>query len=117
MRTLPLSLETRVGRRIVLLFVVSALVPVGALAALGYAQVRRQLVADAEGQLSQAAKAVGMGVLDQLRGARTALADARTIVSRSGLGALAGSSDTTAIHAIFGSVAVVGAHGREVAWG
>ena len=71
-RALPLTIQTRFGRRILALFVLSALVPILVLAALGYAQVRDQLTSQTETLLRQAAKSVGMGVLDQLRGASRA---------------------------------------------
>ena len=60
---LPRTLQTRVGRRIVLLFVVSALVPVLALAAIGYRQVRRQLLTQAHAQLARAARDVGQSTV------------------------------------------------------
>jgi len=67
---MPLTLQTRLGRRIGGLFIISALLPVVALAVLGYRQVRDQLTADADAQLRQSAKSVGMEVIDRLRRAR-----------------------------------------------
>ena len=67
---LPLTLQTRVGRRVALLFVLSALLPIVVLAVVGYAQVRDQLEAQAKEQLIQTAKNVGMGFLDRLTDAQ-----------------------------------------------
>ena len=72
-RALPLSIQTHVGRRLLSLFVLSALVPIAVLAVIGYVQVRSQLTTQAESLLRQAAKSVGMGLLDQLRTAHAVL--------------------------------------------
>ena len=72
-RTLPLTIQTHVGRRLLSLFILSALVPIAVLAVIGYVQVRSQLTTQAESLLRQAAKSVGMGLLDQLRTAHAVL--------------------------------------------
>ena len=65
--SLTLTLQSRVGRRIATLFVVSAVLPILALGLLGYIQVRDQLLDQARSQLALSAKSVGMNVIDQLR--------------------------------------------------
>ena len=67
MTRLPWTLQSRVGRRIVTLFVLSALVPILVLTVLGYFQVRNQLLDQARAQLGLSAKSVGMNLIDQLR--------------------------------------------------
>ena len=64
---LTLTLQSRVGRRIAMMFVLSALLPILALGLLGYFQVRSQLITQAQAQLALAAKSVGMNVIDELR--------------------------------------------------
>src|SRR5512144_2832697 len=107
-RALPLTIQTRVGRRLLLLFVLSALLPIGTLAAIGYFQVRAQLTSQTESLLRQSAKSVGMGLLDQLRGARATLNEAP----------FPDSATLTRAHAMFTSMAIVprGALPR-VLWG
>ncbi len=116
--TLALTLQTKVGRRIVLLFVLSALLPVAALAALGYAQVRRQLVARSEEQLAEAAKGVGMGVLDHLRAAQATLEEAELALrtfGRDALGPEAGLGRRA--RSVFTSLAVERDGTIETLWG
>ena len=62
----PLGLQTRVGRRMATLFVLSALVPIVVLAVLGYRQVRDQLLSDSRLRTAQHAKSLGMNLLDQV---------------------------------------------------
>jgi putative nucleotidyltransferase with HDIG domain len=117
-RTLALTLQSRLGRRIVLLFVISALLPVLALAAVGYAQVRRQLVTRAQQDLAQAAKSVGMGILDNLRAARSALEETALALRTLGRGSLVPESALgTRARDVFASFAVVREGGVEVLWG
>lgn len=59
-------LRTRVARRIFLLFVVCALLPVGAFAALAYRQVTTQLERDARDELHAEAKALGMSTYERI---------------------------------------------------
>ena len=116
--TLALTLQTKVGRRIVLLFVISALLPVLALAAVGYFQVRRQLVMRSQEQLADAAKGVGMGVLDHLRSARGTLDEAELALRTLGRGALAPATGLgVRAREVFSSLAVVREGTVEVLWG
>jgi HD-GYP domain-containing protein (c-di-GMP phosphodiesterase class II) len=62
----PLTLQTRLGRRIALLFVISSLVPVGTMAVLAYLQMAPRAVADATEQLRRMQGSVGMGIVAQL---------------------------------------------------
>lgn len=59
--------RSRVGRRILALFFLSALVPVAGVGLWGYLQVGQQLEGQAEGQLRQAAKNTGMTALQRLQ--------------------------------------------------
>ena len=59
-------LQTRVGRRIFLLFFLCALIPIGALAALSYYHVARQLRDQGQQRIQQAIKSVGMGIMERL---------------------------------------------------
>ncbi|HLA89503.1 MAG TPA: HD domain-containing phosphohydrolase [Gemmatimonadaceae bacterium] len=114
---LPLTLQTRVGRRIALLFVVSALVPIAVLFVIGYVQVRGELVAQARAQLGQAAKNIGMGLVDQLNSADIVISDAALELRGGGAGPREGSAAGRALRATFASLAVVNRAGRRVLWG
>lgn len=117
-QALALTLSTKVGRRIVLLFVISALLPVIALAVLGYTQVRRQLIARSQEQLAEAAKGVGMGVLDRLQAARTTLTEVELALRTQGPRALRPSEGLGArARSVFASLAVERAGATEVLWG
>ena len=70
------SLRTRVARRIVLLFVLCALLPVLALAALSTMRVTEQLFDQSRARLSQTSKSVGAGVLERLSILEAALVQA-----------------------------------------
>ena len=59
-------LQTRVARRIFLLFFLCALMPIGALATLSYYHVARQLRDQGQQRLQQATKSVGMGMVERL---------------------------------------------------
>lgn len=59
-------LRSRVARRIVLLFVLSALVPVSALAVLAFAHVRNVLVDQGHSQLAQLSESYGTTVYERL---------------------------------------------------
>jgi len=112
MRTLPLTLQTRVGRRIATLFVISALLPILMLAVLGYFRVRGQLLTQTRQQLGQAAKSVGMGLLDQLHTARAAAED----VATGGLGAAQGPGSER-LRESFGTLSLVGRAATTTLWG
>ncbi len=73
--TLPVTLQTRLGRRIALLFVVSAVLPLAVMTIQGYTQVQAQLMDDSKTQLSHAAKNLGMTVIGQLSAAEVILKD------------------------------------------
>jgi len=112
------TLQTKVGRRIVLLFVVSALLPVLALAVVGYVQVRRQLIAQAHAQLARAARDVGMGVVEQLRVDRVLVHEAIAAFRAGGETALAPETGIGARgRSAFATFAVAGARGTVVLWG
>jgi len=59
-------LRTRIARRIFLLFVACALLPVGAFAALAYRQVTAQLEREARDELHAEAKAHGMSIYERI---------------------------------------------------
>jgi hypothetical protein len=66
MAALPLSLRSRVGRRIVGSFILSALVPVGALAIISLFAVVGQLKEQSRERLAQLARNGGQSILQQL---------------------------------------------------
>jgi len=78
----PPLLRSRVARRILTAFVVSALVPLGGMAAISLAGVREQLRENAFRQLRQDAKSWALGILERLQWVevrfRLAAAAART---------------------------------------
>jgi putative nucleotidyltransferase with HDIG domain len=59
-------LKSKLGKRIVLLFLVCALVPISALGAISYIQVKSQLNAQTERWLHQETKSRGMAILDRI---------------------------------------------------
>lgn len=59
-------LRSKVARRIFVLFICCALVPIGALAALSFNQVSKQLNELSQKRLNHASKAVGMAILERL---------------------------------------------------
>jgi putative nucleotidyltransferase with HDIG domain len=59
-------LRSKVARRIFLLFVLCALLPIGALAILSFSQVTKQLDQDSRVRLRQATKATGMAIFERL---------------------------------------------------
>ncbi|MDA1080971.1 MAG: HD domain-containing protein [Gemmatimonadetes bacterium] len=114
---IPLTLQTKVGRRIALLFVVSALLPVAVLAVEGYRQVRGQLVAQAMAQLAQAAKRVGMELVEQLSGADVTL---RGVVGELDRGRWRQQDDVMSdplIRRVFSSLAIVDPSSPRILWG
>lgn len=114
---LPLTLQTRLGRRIALLFVVSALIPVGVLAVEGYLQVRRQLVGQATGQLNVAAKNVGMGLVERLSVAGTLLLDILTDVETNDVPWSEEFARRPQARQMFSAFAVVEPAGVRTIWG
>ncbi len=64
---ISLFLKSKVGRRIVLLFVVCALIPVTILGAISFRQVIGHLRAETERRLYQDCKAFGMSTIERLR--------------------------------------------------
>jgi len=103
-------LRTRVARRIFLLFVTCALLPVGAFAALAYRQVTAQLKRDARDELRAEAKVLGMSTVERillldgaLRLAGTALGGSSEASVKDILGVLPGSMRTH-----FRSIALIG---------
>ncbi|HEX6435292.1 MAG TPA: HAMP domain-containing protein, partial [Gemmatimonadales bacterium] len=59
-------LRSRFGRRLLILFVVCALVPMAALAILSYRHVKQQLYRQSESRLQQANRALGQAVFERL---------------------------------------------------
>jgi diguanylate cyclase (GGDEF)-like protein len=67
MVTFPATpLRTRFGRRLLVLFVGCALVPMAVLAALSYRHVKRQLYRQSEARLQQANRALGQAIFERL---------------------------------------------------
>ncbi len=60
------ALRSRVGRRVFVVFLAGALVPVAAFAFFGYEQVRSQLESDAYLAVGREAKTAGMSILERL---------------------------------------------------
>jgi len=111
----PLTLQTRLGRRIALLFVVSALVPVAVMGVQGYAQVTGWLKNESQTRLELAAKSVGMGIVAQLGNAHDILGALPPAGGANG--APANGLELARAHEAFASLAVVGPAGRRVLWG
>jgi hypothetical protein len=61
-------LGSKVGRRIFVLFIVSALLPVATLALFSFSQVTTHLNEQTKRHLHQSSKAVGMAILERLLG-------------------------------------------------
>lgn len=72
MQPVPDIFRSRVGRRVLLLFLVTALVPLAAMALLSLTQVRALLLDQADRRLTNAAKGYATGVYDRLLTARDA---------------------------------------------
>ena len=68
------SLRSKVARRIFLLFIACALLPIGTLAAVSLLSVSRQLDDHSRARLAEATKAHGMAIYDRLRSAEASLA-------------------------------------------
>ncbi len=59
-------LKSKVSDRIIILFIVSALIPIAALALLSFTSVKKQLNEQSERRLHKDSKAIGMGVYERL---------------------------------------------------
>jgi diguanylate cyclase (GGDEF)-like protein len=82
------SLRSKVARRLLLLFFLCALVPVGALSILSFTHVTNQLTQQAERRLHQASKVTAMAVLARLQGLETdlmSLAESRASLPRAAM--------------------------------
>ena len=66
MKIEPRFLRSKVGRRIVLLFVLCALLPIGGLAIISFTQVTNQLNEQSRQRLREASKSKGMDILERL---------------------------------------------------
>jgi diguanylate cyclase (GGDEF)-like protein len=62
----PTPLHSRFGRRLLLLFVGCALVPIAVVALVSYRHVTRQLLSQSESRLHQANKALGLAIFERL---------------------------------------------------
>ena len=62
----PAPLHSRFGRRLLLLFVSCAVLPIAIVAAVSYGHVRRELRSQTERRLQQANKALGLAVYERL---------------------------------------------------
>jgi diguanylate cyclase (GGDEF)-like protein len=62
----PAPLQSRFGRRLFLLFIGCALIPIAAVAAVSYGHVTRELRAQSERRLHQANKALGLAIYERL---------------------------------------------------
>jgi len=66
MKIEPRFLRSKVGRRIVLLFILCALLPIGGLAIVSFTQVTNQLNEQSRQRLREASKSKGMAILERL---------------------------------------------------
>jgi len=62
----PAPLQSRFGRRLFLLFVGCAVVPIAVVAAMSYGHVARELRSQSERRLHQANKALGLAIYERL---------------------------------------------------
>ncbi len=115
--TLPLTLQTRVGRRMALMFVLSALLPVAVLAVEGYRQVRAELQELATAELGQTARDVGQGLLDQLKGAENTLLDESASFADTPADRLTESGARRTARATFSALALVDGATVRALWG
>jgi putative nucleotidyltransferase with HDIG domain len=108
-------LRSKVARRIFLLFVLCALLPIGALAAISFGHVTQQLTEQSQRQLRQASKAQGMSIYERLRFLE---ADMKLIASTRPGGVRAGLSQASAplptgLEERFQGLEIVAANGRR----
>jgi class 3 adenylate cyclase/HAMP domain-containing protein len=66
MKIEPRFLRSKVGRRIVLLFILCALLPIGGLAVVSFTQVTKQLNEQSRQRLRDASKSKGMDIIERL---------------------------------------------------
>jgi len=66
MKIEPRFLRSKVGRRIVLLFILCALLPIGGLAVVSFTQVTHQLNEQSRQRLREASKSKGMDILERV---------------------------------------------------
>ena len=66
MKIEPRFLHSKVGRRIVALFILCALIPIGVLAVVSFTQVSKQLNEQSKQRLEEASKSKGMGIIERL---------------------------------------------------
>jgi diguanylate cyclase len=85
----PKLLQSRVGKRVLLLFVVTALVPLAAMALLSLSQVRSLLQEQASARLANNAKTYATGVYDRLLTARDVASLLATYTSTSAVTSIA----------------------------
>jgi len=83
MKIEPRFLRSKVGRRIVLLFILCALLPIGGLAVISFTQVTNQLNEQSRQRLREVSKSKGMDILERLTLLELAL---RMIASNLGTG-------------------------------
>jgi len=95
------------GRRIFLLFVVSALVPTAILALIAYPYVSNQLLEQSEARLKQATKAEGMSVYERLLFLEGALRSMASSVERGGFSGEVADISGERLRALFGGAVVV----------
>ena len=67
MKIEPRFLRSKVGRRIVLLFILCALLPIGGLAVVSFTQVTNQLNEQSRQRLREASKNKGMAIIERLQ--------------------------------------------------
>ena len=66
MKIEPRFLRSKLGRRIVTLFVLCALLPIAGVAVVSFTQVRKQLDEQGKQRLEEASKSKGMEILERL---------------------------------------------------
>jgi len=87
------SFQTRVARRIFLFFILSAIIPVSALALVSYFHVKGQLLAQAQMQLQEESKAISVSLYERLwliSAEMSMLASTITYQQKESLGSFAG---------------------------
>lgn len=75
------SFRTRVGRRVFLLFIICAIIPISALALVSYGHVRHQLNEQSRNRLSQQSKNIGVSIYERLVLLRTEMRMAGTYLN------------------------------------
>jgi len=76
------AFKGRVARRVFLLFVLSAFIPLALVAALSVTQLRQSILAQGERRLATAGKEYGMAVFDRLQVAADSAASAAELIDR-----------------------------------